>query len=743
MARTLPKEITSLIHHVALNEQGWWDKTIQRLIVSALWNADGNQLTKAEITTYCLAKCNVILNADKLNRQIDKLCSSKSLLKIDKETFKLCETEIVNFNADIKRYDEIESSARKYFEEIIKKHCNEEEQLKITWESFNSDLLIPVLYEFGAKTYELITGKGLPIETNVKFKKYLTQFPLERHTTIRDAIIAFLNPQNSDVRSLVLRKLNAYFFLEAANLSSDAVDQIAKVSKRQPTFKVFIDTNFLFSILGLHENPSNEAAQALIETIAKVSNKVKFKFYISPLTIEETRKVIIKEEQRLKNLRPTQLISKVASDYISNGFAKKYFEECSRAKKAIKAEDYFAPYMESMIVVLKSKGIDIYNDSKFEEYSTSQKVIDDIVQQQEWEQKKFPAYLQKSYEKLKHDFVLWHFVSDLRPAYVESADQASAFVVTIDFRFINFDAKKRKGSRRLQVPICVHPTNLIQILQLWVPRDVEFESAVLSNLRFPFLFTEFDADTEYTTIRIIEQISRYENIDDLPEDTLRAVLFNKALRSKIDEPENRNKEASLVKEAIIEENKKANQLVEITSQRAKILDRHLQEKHKELEYLSGTLQSEKSEKQVVLSANDSLLQRIEKLENEREQERKYNSDKSQWHIDKENYILKKWDELPKRKMYFFSFVISTLLIIGLMIGLFIKFKTDDVLKLLLPMVTLVGGTIGLSFFNREKIANSCNYNFRTENFRKKRVAEFEKEFIKAKKEPEITDYIKP
>ena len=35
MTKTLPKEIASLIHHITLNEQGWWDKTIQRLIISA------------------------------------------------------------------------------------------------------------------------------------------------------------------------------------------------------------------------------------------------------------------------------------------------------------------------------------------------------------------------------------------------------------------------------------------------------------------------------------------------------------------------------------------------------------------------------------------------------------------------------------------------------------------------------------------------------------------------------------
>jgi hypothetical protein len=737
MAKNLPREISSLIHHVALNEQGWWDKTIQRLIISSLYSAEGKQLTIISIEEFLSKQLKVFVDSDKLNKQIEKLCTTKTILRVNKDEVKLTEAEIQKVTEDLRKFDEIEEKTKNSFNEIINRECNEEEKKVITWDSFNSDLLIPILCEFGAKTYELITGKGLPLDGNVKFKKYLSQFPIERHIIIRNAIIDFLNPNNTDVRNLILRKLNAFFFLEAANLPAEAVEKISNATKKQPTFKVFIDTNFLFSILGLHENPSNEAAQALIETILKVSNKVKFKFYISPLTIDETRKVILNEEQRLKNLRPTQLISKVAIDYISNGFSKKYFEECLKANKSIKAEDYFSPYLDSMVTVLRSKGVEIYNDNKFEGYTTNQKVIDDIVEQQEWEKKKLPTYLQKSYEKLKHDFVLWHFVNDLRPAYVETADQAEYFVVTIDFRFINFDSQKRRKNRRMQVPICIHPTNLIQILQLWVPRDAEFEAAVLSNLRFPFLFTEFDADAEYTTIRIIDQISRYENIDDLPEDTLRSVLFNKALRAKIEQPEYKNKESIIIKEAIIEENIKVRELAELNAKRITELNKDLKDKDKEIENISNALKAELQNKQGFQSSNLELQKRIENLEKERKLEKKLNDEKIKWHKDKEFFILKSWDEYPKRKALFYYFLLSVIIVIGAMISLYIVLKTNEILRLILPIVTLIGGTIGLSFFNREKIIQSFKYNFRTEKFRKRKMKEFEDEYIKSVKEPDL------
>jgi hypothetical protein len=58
MTKTLPKEIASLIHHITLNEQGWWDKTIQRLIISALGSVDNKQLTIEKIVNFVKIKKN-------------------------------------------------------------------------------------------------------------------------------------------------------------------------------------------------------------------------------------------------------------------------------------------------------------------------------------------------------------------------------------------------------------------------------------------------------------------------------------------------------------------------------------------------------------------------------------------------------------------------------------------------------------------------------------------------------------
>jgi len=36
----LPKEVVALVQHIELNKTGWWDKTVQRLVIAAVWLAD-------------------------------------------------------------------------------------------------------------------------------------------------------------------------------------------------------------------------------------------------------------------------------------------------------------------------------------------------------------------------------------------------------------------------------------------------------------------------------------------------------------------------------------------------------------------------------------------------------------------------------------------------------------------------------------------------------------------------------
>jgi hypothetical protein len=154
--------------------------------------------------------------------------------------------------------------------------------------------------------------------------------------------------------------------------------------------------------------------------------------------------------------------------------------------------------------------------------------------------------------ELEHDVSLWHHVRDNRPPVGESPLQASTWVVTVDFRFIKFDRFKRRLDRS-SVPICVHPTTFVQMLQFWIPRNQEFEEAVVGSLRLPFLFQRFDPKAEQVTVDILQVMSRFSNLKDIDEELATKILVNDALRDRMLRTRDEDTRLELVREVLIDE----------------------------------------------------------------------------------------------------------------------------------------------------------------------------------------------
>lgn len=192
---------------------------------------------------------------------------------------------------------------------------------------------------------------------------------------------------------------------------------------------------------------------------------------------------------------------------------------------------------------------------------------------------------QKSYKALEHDIVLWHFVKGKRQSYLESPIEAEYWIVTIDYRFLAFDRHKTKDQ---QIAICVHPTALIQMLQFWVPRTDMLEEALLASLRLPLFFSEFDPEAEKVTIKILQTLSRFENVGDIPADTVANILLSESLRAKMSATSQVEEQVELIKEALIEEQNRLQRELEESRGR-------LQEKEKETTEMKATIHDLKRE----------------------------------------------------------------------------------------------------------------------------------------------------
>src|SRR3546814_359536 len=130
---------------------------------------------------------------------------------------------------------------------------------------------------------------------------------------------------------------------------------------------------------------------------------------------------------------------------------------------------------------LEGKGIKIL-DANPARYNVRQDVIDDVLSEMDREVAELPEPKRKGYETLLHDAVLWHAVKDRRSDNDHSPFDVVYWAVTVDWRLINFDRQKR-ASKGSGLPLVLHPSSLIQLIQFWIPRSAELDVVLVDSLR--------------------------------------------------------------------------------------------------------------------------------------------------------------------------------------------------------------------------------------------------------------------
>jgi len=565
----LPMELVSLVHYIELNRAGWWDVAVQRLILAAMWIA-GRPLTLDQIINEARESLYLRLDRTKAEAQVAHLRQAGVILALSDGHLKISEQSCRDFEKGVEEAEAVQRRARDKFMDIVAELCPDLKPEK-AWRAVSEELFLPAVRGMGCRFYNLIADEDVEIDEIPSFQNFLDQYPPDVSIQLQETISRYLSCGDIDVRSYILRYLSAYFFLEAGNLSDQTIQALTKSMDKLPSFRIFVDTNFIFSVLGVHANPSDEAAQTALTLVGRLSDNVSVQLYVVPPTIEETRQAIQWRLDELKDLRLTPNMARVSLRQPElTGFIRRLAEEVRRLGETLIAKDYFGPYVTNLIQILRARGLELYNVD-LHEYRTNQSVIDDITSQMEYEQRTYGENA-KNYEKLLHDIVLWHFVRAQRPHAIESPIEADPWIVTVDYRLLGFDAFKGRTLHE-EIPVCLHPTALIQLLQFWVPRTAEFEETLYGSWVWPLLFQEFDLKAEEVTIRILRALSRFENIDDLPSTILDRILVDKALRQKMSAEDEVAEQIKIVKDALVKEARRATEESEVQRRRAEEAER--------------------------------------------------------------------------------------------------------------------------------------------------------------------------
>ena len=536
-------DLTRLIQHVALNESGWWEQAIERLDLACAYTLGPSSYD--DVVTLVVEACGVQPNSEHVDSTIQRLVESGDLIEFGSSLRVSDETHDTHQRQESATLAS-EQRVRVRFEDIAQS-LGLGDQADELWRVLETEVVLPVVRQMGARMYGLLTAE--PSDGNGDPESRMRDF-LSRHgDQVRAFLVDFLDPRDDDVRRFVLRRLNAQYAVDAAALPDDALERLSHLDNKAGRVDVFLDTNFLFSVLGLHENPGDDVANELLHLVREVKSRVDLRLYVLPSTVEETRGVLRDNIVRLGDFRGQRSLAEAARRTTSLGLASRYLEAASTASHALTAEEFFGPYESDLVTVLRSKGVELYNED-LSHLHVAQEVIDDIHDQTEI-QEQYRQRGPKSYETNLHDMVLWHFTRSRRSPVMESPLEATAWIATLDYGLINFDRRKQRGASG--PPICLEPSSLIQLFQFWIPSSVKLDEALVGSVRQPLLFLTFDRQSEQVTLRILSQLSRFEGSGDLDADVATEILTNTALRNRLAATESdRSNDQQIVQEELVD-----------------------------------------------------------------------------------------------------------------------------------------------------------------------------------------------
>ncbi|MEX1181107.1 MAG: hypothetical protein WEB63_09905 [Cucumibacter sp.] len=548
--RKLDADIVALVHHIELNQTGWIDHALVRVVRFSVWMAGGEASSQEVLQQLHSIGLNH-LSATAIDSALQVLVAQGDVLERNQDKFALSEACRKTTEAAVDDAENTEKWVRDKVWSAAQAtggvgESLDEDQL---WNEFRSRFIIPFISGFGARAYELVSGSASDTNAPSINSEVSARLPNVSQEATKAMVLALLDRSDAQCRTYVLRQLNGYFFQAASSLPEATKQRLFGQHKAGRQLRLVLDTNFLFSLFGLHANPANEAVEMLLEVIKQIQAALPIGLYVLPTTIHEFRMALTHYEQQAAQIRTTANVVRAGLQHRLSGVFERYLQLCKDSSYKINAKDYFEPYHTNTTRLLKEKGVHILRDVT-DGYAANQSAVDDLHDQTEFLKNKFPGQpsRQRTHDSIWHDIVLWYCVRDRRPPGGDTIFEADWVGVTIDYALIAFDAYKR---RRRGMPLVVHPAALLQALKVILPGDVALEDTILSLMRMPFLGEEFEVEDEKVTHKILSIISRYEDVEDISVESISEILLDKLLRGKIETAHDQDEELTLVKEAFI------------------------------------------------------------------------------------------------------------------------------------------------------------------------------------------------
>lgn len=526
---------------MAIGQTKSQDETLCELILQTLVLIPEEKIsTEGEFANVLNSLFGLQISDHEIRYAIDRLISEGSLKYSDSGVFVLDNKITISLQQSVDNSIRLENTVRdKWQQEILEKHPNLD--FFTTWAALRS-YLAGAFLRHGIQAVALLDPS---LELDGVYSKSLSEilddavrvFTKDLKLDAKNAISDFLtNSGSSPERALFIAQLadGAFSYYNLASNPTTSDD----FRKHLNSLQLFLDTNFLFGILGLTVNQQVAVSNDLIRVIQ--SYKFPFKLMRHVKTEGELIKSIARYENDLSKRKWSRNISRAATtSRFIGGVEKKYHQ--AYVESGIDVESFFRPY----------RHVDLLLDEK--QVEPDESPIDEKAQQQistlisDYEQFLNRRGREKTSKPIEHDMTLLYLVRQLR-SDSKSTLEAGALILTCDYSLFAFDweTSKQHDSR----PCTVLPNLFWQVLRPFISSDENFAQSFAQTFAIP----EFRTIGSGAAAACSKMLSILAGYKDFPEETAKRMLSNDMLIDQLRKAENDEVFQEFVEAAIVNEN---------------------------------------------------------------------------------------------------------------------------------------------------------------------------------------------
>ncbi|MFH1201224.1 MAG: hypothetical protein V1484_02800 [bacterium] len=467
----------------ALGEDGLSESILDNLIEHVLY-LKTTAISLSNIQNFIKSQFKLNFEIDEVKLSLDRLVSKSLIIK-----------NRGDFSLEIRHRDQLKKLVNEKIEHERQIFQKLTERIKGQYSELTQEMIAHIRDDFqlfltnffllsGAEAVQLIYGNPKEISeiiSKVEKKNIFDLLPI-RNETIKKIeqkefceFVNLLSDQEKIYLQDLLDRSLQYFTITVdkkceAFLTADFVN-----------WNLFVDTNFIYNLLGLNIGFSGSKRKNT-EKILELCKKASIKFFVSPVTLEEFTMSVSRARELLLGDQISRKLYKIAGDVTGNAILSAYYG--AYEEHNISPKDFLAK-TDNIKDVLREYGIDEKTD-----YSQSIKETKEFVETVN----KLISLTGKEKNVAEHD--AFHYLLILKLRSREGANNTfrtnKSWFLTHDGLLAPFDRENRKS----EIPFCIRPYQLRQILRPLFSRTDDFESVFIdfitepTSRAFPVISTE-------------------------------------------------------------------------------------------------------------------------------------------------------------------------------------------------------------------------------------------------------------